>query len=86
MILILIQHIRKAVMKMSKYDTTSSEIIFMSTIIDILRHFWFFISSCIEINKYERPNYHQQIQFFGKISRIFLQIGNMKLLVHNQYP
>ena len=59
---------------MSKYDTISGKIIFMSTIIDILRHFWIFISSCIKRNKYERPTYHQQIYFMVKSAEYFYKL------------
>ena len=70
----------KAVMEMSKYDTTSSKIIFMSTIIDILRQFLFFISSCIKRNKYERPNYHQQIYFLVKSEGYFYKLETWNYL------
>ena len=67
---------------MTKYDTTLGKMIFMTTLIYVLSQFWSFISSSIKINNYESPNYHHIV----KISGISLQIRNMKLCLHHQYP
>jgi len=72
----------KAVLKQSKFDTTLRNIIFMSTLIYVSRHFWYFISSPIKRNNYERSNYHRIV----KISGICLQFENMNLSVLNKYP
>ena len=67
-------------MKMSKYDTNSDKIIFMSTIIYILRHFWFFLSSYIKRNKYERPNWHPRIYFLLKSADYFYKLETQTYL------
>ena len=82
MIFILIKDMEKALLNMSKYDTTLGKQIGMNILIYVSRQFWSFISSCIKRNNDERPNYHHIV----KISRISLQIRKMKLRLLNQYP
>ena len=72
----------KAVLKKRKYETTLRKMLFMSSLIYISRHFWYFISSRIKRNNYEGPNYHNIV----RISGICLQFENMNLCVLNQYP
>ena len=60
-------------------QTSLRKLICMSTLIYVLRHFWYFTSCCIKRNSYGRPKYHHIV----KISGIFV---NMNLCILNQYP